>query len=343
MRKDFLAKAAEGKHLTREEALDVGRDLAAGHSEPFQCAAFLAALAARGETSEELAGLAQAFGEAATPMRPFPEAVDTCGTGGDGRGTFNLSTAAALTAASLGATVAKHGNRSVSSACGSADLLECAGVAVDSSPREAEERLQHQRFCFLFAQRFHPAMAHVAQVRRALGFRTVFNLLGPLLNPAGVKHQVVGVFDEPRQALMAQTLLALGTERALVIHGHGGYDEAVLHGPVAVMEVARGRIQHYELSASDFGLPQGRPQDLAGGSAPENARILETLLAGGGPPGLRHAVAANCALALRGSGMCEDLREGAGRAAEALATGHVGRFVDGLRPTSQEVRRAQVS
>ena len=343
MRKDFLAKAAEGQHLTREEALDVGRDLAAGHSEPFQCAAFLAALAARGETSEELAGLAQAFAEAATPMRPFPEAVDTCGTGGDGRGTFNLSTAAALTAAALGAIVAKHGNRSVSSACGSADLLERAGLAVDSSPREAEERLEDQRFCFLFAQRFHPAMAHVAQVRRALGFRTVFNLLGPLLNPAGVKHQVVGVFDAPRQSLMAQTLLALGTERALVIHGHGGYDEAVLHGPVAVIEVAGGAMQRYELSAFDFGVPQGQPQDLVGGNVAENARILETLLAGGGPPGLRHAVAANCALALRSCGICEDLREGTGRAAEALGTGAVGRFVDGLRPTSQEVRRAQVS
>ncbi len=231
----------------------------------------------------------------------------------------------------------------MSSACGSADLLERAGLAVDSTPREAEERLLHQHFCFLFAQRFHPAMAHVAQVRRALGFRTVFNLLGPLLNPAGVKHQVVGVFDEPRQSLMAHTLLALGTERALVIHGHGGYDEAVLHGPVAVMEVAGGHIQRYELSASDFGLPQGRPQDLAGGNVAENAGILETLLAGGGPPGLRRAVAANCALALRGCGMCEDLREGAGRAAEALGTGSVGRFVDGLRPTSQEARRAQVS
>jgi anthranilate phosphoribosyltransferase len=338
-----LAKASAGKHLTREEALDVGRDLAAGRSDPFQCAAFLAALAARGETSEELAGLAQAFSEAATPMRSFPDAVDTCGTGGDGRGTFNLSTAAALTAAALGATVAKHGNRSVSSACGSADLLERAGLAVESTPREAEERLAHERFCFLFAQRFHPAMAHVAKVRRALGFRTIFNLLGPLLNPAGVKHQVVGVFDAPRQCLMAEALLALGTERALVIHGHGGYDEAVLHGPVAVIEVVGGAVQHYELSASDFGLPQGSAQEIAGGSVAENAEILETLLAGGGPPGLRHAVAANCALALRSCGRCEDLREGAGRAAEALGTGEVGRFVEGLRPIPLEARRAQVS
>jgi anthranilate phosphoribosyltransferase len=343
MRKDFLAKVAAGQHLTREEALDVGRDLAAGRSEPLQCAAFLAALAARGETSEELTGLAKAFIEAATPMRSFPGAVDTCGTGGDGRGTFNLSTTAALAAAALGATVAKHGNRSISSACGSADLLERAGVAVDSTPREAEERLEHQRFCFLFAPRFHPAMAHVAQVRRELGFRTVFNLLGPLLNPAGVQHQVVGVFDAPRQSLVAQTLLALGTERALVIHGHGGYDEAVLHGPVSVIEMSGGVTQRYEVSASDFGLPQGQPQDLAGGSVAQNAGIFETLLAGDGPSGLRNAVAANCALALRSCGICEDLREGAGRAAEALGTGEVGRFVDGLRGTLLEAPRAQVS
>lgn len=343
MRKDLLAKVATGSSLTREEASDVGRDLAAGLSEPVQCAAFLAALAARGETSEELVGLAHAFRGAALFMRPFPEAVDTCGTGGDGRRTFNLSTAAALTAAALGATVAKHGNRSVSSTCGSADLLECAGVAVDSAPQEAEERLENQRFCFLFAPRFHPAMAHVAPVRRALGFRTIFNLLGPLLNPAGVKHQVVGVFDPPRQAMMAEALLALGTARALVIHGHGGYDEAVLHGPVSVIEVAGGRTQHYELSSSDFGLPPGRPQDLAGGTVAENAEILEILLAGSGPPGLRHVVAANCALALRSAGFCEDIREGAGRATEALGTGAVGRFVEGLRGTLPEARRAQVS
>lgn len=343
MRRDLLARVATGARLTREEALEVGRDLAAGRTDPLQCSAFLAALSARGETAEELAGLAEAFREAASPMRRFPEAVDTCGTGGDGRGTFNLSTAAALTAAALGATVAKHGNRSVSSACGSADLLELAGVPVDSTPREAEERLERQRFCFLFAPRFHPAMAHVAPVRRALGFRTVFNLLGPLLNPAGVRHQVVGVYDAPRQALVAKSLLALGTERALVLHGHGGYDEAVLHGPVSVLEVAGGRIRSYELSASDFGLPPGREEDLLGGSVAENAAILETLLAGRGRPGLRHAVAANCALALRSAGLCEDLKEGAGRAAQALGTGAVGRFVDGLRGEVREARRAQVS
>lgn len=343
MRKDLLAKVATRSSLTREEALDAGRDLAAGLSEPAQSGAFLAALAARGETSEELVGLAHAFREAALPMRPFPEAVDTCGTGGDGRRTFNLSTAAALTAAALGATVAKHGNRSVSSVCGSADLLEFAGIPVNSAPKEAEERLEHQRFCFLFAPRFHPAMVHVAPVRRALGFRTVFNMLGPLLNPTGVQHQVVGVFDAPGQALVAEALLALGTARALVIHGHGGYDEAVLHGPVSVIEVAGGNTQCYALSSSDFGLPSGRPQDLAGGTVAENAEILETLLAGSGPRGLRHAVAANCALALRSAGLCEDLREGAGRAVEALGTGAVGRFVDGLRSEVLEARRAQVS
>ena len=343
MRRDLLIKAAQGSALSREEARDVGRDLAAGRTDPLLCAAFLTALSARGETAEELAGLAESFREAVLPMRPFPHAVDTCGTGGDGRRTFNLSTAAAIVAATLGATVAKHGNRSVSSACGSADLLEHAGVPIDGTPQECEERLLRLRFAFLFAPRFHPAMAHVAPVRKALGVRTAFNLLGPLLNPAGARRQVVGVYGRSRAALVAETLSVLGTERAFVVHGAGGYDEVVLHGPISVIEVSGTRMAAYELDHTHFGLPEGHPEDLAGGDSAHNFRILHDLLEGRGPAPLRHAVAAGTAMALKAAGLCEDLREGSGRAVEAIGSGQAGRFFHGLIENQREVRRAQVS
>lgn len=343
MRRDLLIKAAQGLALSRDEAREVGRDLAAGRTEPLLCAAFLTALSARGETAEELAGLAESFREAVLPMQAFPHAVDTCGTGGDGRRTFNLSTAAALVAASLGATVAKHGNRSVSSACGSADLLESAGIPIDGSPEECEDRLLRLRFAFLFAPRFHPAMAHVAPVRKALGVRTAFNLLGPLLNPAGVRRQVVGVYDRSRASLVAESLSALGTDRSFVVHGAGGYDEVVLHGPIAVIEVNGQSVDAYELDHSHFGLPEGRPEDLAGGDAVHNFRMLHELFEGRGPAPLRDAVAAGTAMALKAAGLCEDLREGAGRAVEAIGSGAAGRFFHGLVGNHNEVRRAQVS
>ena len=343
MRRDLLTKAAQGSTLSRDEARDVGRDLAAGRTEPLLCAAFLAALSARGETAEELAGLAEAFRESVLPMRPFPHAVDTCGTGGDGRHTFNLSTASALVAASMGATVAKHGNRSVSSACGSADLLEHAGIPIDGSPEECEERLLQLRFAFLSAPRFHPAMAHVAPVRKALGIRTAFNLLGPLLNPAGALRQVVGVYARSRASIVAESLSVLGTDRAFVVHGSGGYDEVVLHGPVSVIEVNGQSLDTYELDHSHFGLPEGRHEDLAGGDPAHNFRILHDLLDGHGPAPLRDAVAAGAALALKAAGLCEDLREGAGRAVEAIGSGQAGRLFHSLIENQGEVRCAQVS
>ena len=343
MRRDLLIKAAQGSSLLREEAREVGRDLAAGRTEPLLCAAFLTALSARGETAEELAGLAEAFRESVVTMTPFPQAVDTCGTGGDGRRTFNLSTASALVAATLGATVAKHGNRSVSSACGSADVLEHAGIPIEGSPEDCEDRLLRLRFAFLFAPRFHPAMAHVAAVRKALGVRTAFNLLGPLLNPAGARRQVVGVYDRSRASLVAESLSVLGTDRAFVVHGAGGYDEVVLHGPISVIEVSGTSMATYELDHTHFGLPEGRPEDLAGGDAAHNFRILHDLLEGSGPAPLRDAVAAGTAIALKAAGLCEDLREGSGRAMEAIGSGRAGRFFHSLIESQHEVRRAQVS
>ena len=344
MRKALLEKVAAGRVLSSDEAREAGEALAAGRSEPLVTAAFLSGLAARGETAEELSGLAAAFRAAMVPMEPWPEAVDTCGTGGDAKGTFNLSTAAALTAAALGAKVAKHGNRSVSSACGSADLLERAGYPLAETAQEASRRLAERGFAFLFAPAYHPAMAHVAPVRRALGVRTVFNLLGPLLNPAQVRHQVVGVFDGGRMDLVARSLQSLGTRRSLVVHGEGGYDEAILHGRTLVLEVRPDSVEAYGLEPRDFGLPEGSPGDVRGGSPPENARLFESLLAGRGPEGLAAAVAANAALALRAAGRVEDLREGTAAALAALRSGRVLAYVrQVLDDDGEEGRHAQVS
>ena len=344
MRKALLEKVAAGRVLSSDEAREAGEALAAGRTEPLVTAAFLSGLSARGETAEELSGLASAFRAAMVPMEPFPRAVDTCGTGGDAKGTFNLSTAAALAAAALGAKVAKHGNRSVSSACGSADLLERAGYPLAEPPAAASRRLRDKGFAFLFAPAFHPAMAHVAPVRKALGVRTVFNLLGPLLNPARVGRQVVGVFDRGRMELMARSLRSLGTERSLVIHGEGGYDEAVLHGRTFVLEARSDAVESYDLGPEDFGLPAGSPEDLRGGSPEQNARLFDGLLSGRASAALTAAVASNAALALRASGDREDLREGAGLALEALRSGRLRRYVESLLTDDREERRhAQVS
>jgi anthranilate phosphoribosyltransferase len=344
MRKALLEKATAGRPLSFEEAREAGEALAAGRTEPLVTAAFLAGLAARGETAEELAGMASAFRRVMVPLEPCPGAVDTCGTGGDAKGTFNLSTAAALTAAALGVMVAKHGNRSISSACGSADLLERAGYPLDEAPERASRRLRERGFAFLFAPAYHPAMAHVAPVRRALGVRTAFNLLGPLLNPARVSRQVVGVFSAERMELMALSLRALGTQRALVVHGEGGYDEAILHGRTFVLEARAGSLDSYDLGPADFGLPQVPPEGLRGGSPAENARLFDDLLLGRGDAGLTAAVAANAALALRAAGKIEDLREGAALALEHLRGGRVGSYVESLLAGPEEEEdHAQVS
>ena len=343
MRKDLLAKAASGQPLSREEAREAGEDLASGTAEPLAVAAFLGALAARGETAEEVVGFAQAFREAAEPFPEFSGAVDTCGTGGDHRSTFNVSTAAAMVVASLGVPVAKHGNRSVSSSCGSADLLEAAGYPISEAPAEAQSRMERRGFVFLFAPRYHPAMAHVATVRKALGVRTLFNLLGPLLNPARVCRQVVGIYAEDRLDLMAGALAKLGAEHVLVVHGEGGYDEAVLSGRTQVVEVRGALAERYDLSASEFGLPEGSETDLTGGGAVRNREIFAELLNGGGRAGLRDAVAANAALALRAAGVSEDLREGAGRALESLKSGAAGRYFREVLGQDDEEIHAQVS
>ena len=302
------------------------RPLLRGEFSPEQIAALLTALHERDVTAAELAGFAGAMRAAATTL-PLTDAerdtlVDTCGTGGDGSGTFNISTAVALVAAAAGATVAKHGNRKVTSACGSADVLEALGIPVEHTPEEAAEALRRYGFTFLLATGMHPAMKVVAAVRRALPFRTVFNVLGPMANPAGARRQVMGVYAAELVPLVAEAL-ALGGHvgHALVVHGHGGLDEISLAGESRAAEVRDGRVSAFTMCPEDAGL-QRSPDALRGGDAAGNAAILRAIFAGEVGP-RRDIVLLNAAAVLMVAGLANDLRSGAERAAAAIDAGAV--------------------
>lgn len=335
-----LEKLIAGGSLREEEALQAMREILAGGVPAVQIAAFLAALRAKGETAEEIAGFVRAMRATMTPVSSSASVVlDTCGTGGDNKGTFNISTAAAFTAAACGVTVAKHGNRSISSACGSADVLEAAGVKVDV-PRETAERcLESVGIAFLFAPRYHPAMKVVTPVRRELGVRTVFNFLGPLANPAGANAQVIGVPRADLLPLFAKILLKLGTQGCAVVVHEAGYDEIVLSGRAQVREVYHGRISSKTLSPADFGLKKIHPNLLCGGDAKYNAQVLRQILSGDGHP-LEDVVVANAALAVSCARKAErfkgkgpevpSLREAAGLARKALRDGAALKKLDEL-------------
>jgi len=290
--------------------------------------AFLTALRAKGESPAELAALARALLGRARPVPrdPARPCLDTAGTGGDGTRSFNLSSAAALLAAALGIPVAKHGNRAVSSRSGSADLYEALGLRIPRTGDEAAAALARDGFVFLFAPHYHPATAVLASVRRELGVRTVFNLLGPLVNPARPTHQLLGAATPEVAAKLARALLHLEPERAFVVHGDG-FDEATPCGPFLVLEVGRGRIEERWVSPESFGLGHCRPEDLAGGDPAENARLLRELFEGrrGGP--LRDAVCLNAALALLLVGLEHEPRRALGRARAALEDGTAAAFL----------------
>lgn len=303
---------------------------------PAGVAAVLVALRAKGESVEEIAAAARALRRHAVTVRTPPGAivVDTCGTGGDGTGTFNLSTAAALTAAAAGAVVAKHGNRAVSSRSGSADVLEALGLATDLEPEDQAEVLEKLGIVFLFAPRHHAATRHVAEVRRELGVRTVFNVLGPLSNPAGATRQVMGVYDAALVEPLAQVLRALGSERALVVHGASGLDELALHGPTLVAELRDGEVRTSTLRAESTGLSPAPLAALAGGDAPENAAILRAIF-NGERSARADAVALNAGAALWVADRAPDLRDGVTLAQQALRSGAVARLLDALVAETQ--------
>jgi anthranilate phosphoribosyltransferase len=316
-----IARLMERQDLSRSDVVAIMNEIADGSSTPAQVGAFLAALRLKGECVEEIAGAADVMRARVDPVRVSQKIfVDTCGTGGDGRHTFNISTAAAFVVAGAGVTVAKHGNRSVSSKCGSADVLAELGVAVEANKDVVERCIAEIGIGFLFAPRLHPAFKAVAGIRRELGVRTIFNLLGPLANPAGARHQVMGVYEPRWVPIIGGVLAALGAAHAFVVHGEG-LDEIAVTGMTHVAEVKPGGgVERYAMVPEDLGLRRWPEKDIAGGDATRNAIILRDVL-GGQPGAPRDAVLANAAAALVAAEAAPDLRAGVRLAAESIDRG----------------------
>lgn len=329
--RDVLARLLRREELGSGEVAELfGRIMDGAVGEPM-IAALLTALAAKGETAGEILGAATAMRQRARAVtHGRADAVDTCGTGGDGRGTFNVSTAAAFVAAAGGAPVAKHGNRAISSRSGSADLLAALGVPIEVEPETSGRQLDEIGLAFLFAPLHHPATRAVAPVRQALGVRTLFNLLGPLTNPAGARRQLVGVFAAERVEPLARVLAGLGAEHALVVHGRDGLDEITTTTTTLVAEVRDGEVRSFELDAETLGAPRARLEELAGGTPEENADRLARLL-DGEPGPLADLVAANAGAALYVAGRAATLAEGAAAARALLASGAARAKLEQLR------------
>ena len=318
---DAIRRLLDRQHLDRDEMYRVFGDVMDGRASDVQKSAFLVALRMKGETPDEIAGAASAMRERVTPLDvDHATLVDTCGTGGDNRGTFNISTLAAIVAAAAGATVAKHGNRAVSSACGSADLLAALGVNIDLDAPRMTAVLQRTGISFLFAPKLHPAMGAVAAVRRELGVRTIFNVLGPLTNPAFAKRQVLGVYSDHLVEVLARVLAALGTEHALVVHSRDGLDEISVSAATHVAEVRDGAIMLYDVTPSTLGLPTHAIEELAGGDVAANAAIARAILAGE-EGARRDVVIANAGAALYVAGLAATIPDGIALAREALTGG----------------------
>lgn len=318
---DKLHKVVDGQDLSEEEMIEVMTQVMEGKVDRSFLGAFLTALRMKGESVSEISGAARVMREKAETLNISGDgAVDTCGTGGDGADTFNISTTAAFVVAGAGIVVAKHGNRAVSSRAGSADVLKSLGVNIEADKAVVEECLKSAGIGFLFAPHMHKAMKHAADVRRELGFRTLFNLLGPLTNPAGVKAQIVGVFDAKWTAPLAHVLKNLGSQRAFVVHGEDGLDEITLTGPTSIAELNEGEVNEYSLDPSDLGLDYCSDQDLKGGSADDNAKILRELLDGAGGP-KRDIVLLNAAAAITAGGKADSIKQGFEVARKSIDSG----------------------
>ncbi|MEN9935167.1 MAG: hypothetical protein RLZZ387_1746 [Chloroflexota bacterium] len=320
--RDQIIQLVRGNALTQEQAADAMEEIMTGVATPAQIASFLTALHLKGETEAEIAGMAQVMREKATPVHHEGAVVDTCGTGGDATGTFNISTTAAFVAAGAGATVAKHGNRAMSSVCGSADVLEGLGVAIELDAEGVARCLREAGIGFMFAQKFHPAMRYVGPVRREIGIRTVFNVLGPLTNPARARHQVLGVAVPGLAEKLARALARLDTVHALVVHGHGGLDELSLSGPNTVYDVRAGQeIRSFEISAEELGLRAAGKDEIQGGDVQRNVGIVRSVLNGEERGAARDIVLLNAAAALVAADRAGDMREGLALARASLDEG----------------------
>jgi anthranilate phosphoribosyltransferase len=318
MIRESIHKLIEKKDLSRQEAYDTMTEIMSGNASEPLIASFLTALRMKGEVVNEIAGCAQAMREKSTKIETkHANVIDTCGTGGDLLGTFNISTAAAIVACGAGVVVAKHGNRAISSRCGSADVLKALGVNIEIPKERVEQCLDDVGIAFLFAPLMHGAMKYAAPVRRELGIRTVFNVLGPLTNPAGARRQVIGVFDGRLTELLARVLLELGTERAMVVHGEGGLDEISTLGKTTISELKDGTISSYEFHHSSVGISSGTLADVAGGDAELNASIIRNIL-GGKKNSQRNITVLNGGAAIYISGKAPTLLDGIKLAEESI-------------------------
>lgn len=328
--KQAIARLVQGQDLTETEAEAVMEQIMSGQATTAQIGGFLIALRLKGETVGEVTGFARAMRRNATPVRSRrPLLVDTCGTGGDGRGTFNVSTMAAFVVAGAGLAVSKHGNRSVSSKCGSADVLQALGVRLDLSPERVGDCIDQVGIGFLYAPMLHPAMKHAIGPRREMGVRTVFNILGPLTNPAGAQVQVLGVYDEMLTEVMARVLGSLGSQAAFVVHGADGLDELSTTGPNRVSRLRDGQVRTTTLDPLDLGLPRAKLSDLEGGDAEENAAIFRAVL-NGEPGPRRDVVLLNAAAGLVAGGLADDLPQGLALAAQSIDSGAAQSKLDAL-------------
>jgi anthranilate phosphoribosyltransferase len=323
-----LPRLLAGEDLTSDDSEHLFERLVVGKLEPAEIAGMLIALRMKGETAEEMIGAARALSAAATPFdRPDYLFADCCGTGGDGSGMINVSTATAFVAAAAGLPIAKHGNRSVSSQCGSADVLEALGARLDVGPADARRALDDSGFCFLFAPAYHPGMKHAGLVRRQLSVRTVMNLLGPCVNPARPPVQLLGVADPKMLRRIAETLDAMGVRKALVVHG-GGTDEIALHAETRALKLTDGAVEEILITPEDAGLVRAPLSVVTGGDATENAARLRALLDGAGEQAERDIVALNAGALLMIAGRSATLRDGVAVAADALACGAAGKVLD---------------
>ena len=336
MFKENLSKIVKREDLNEEQMSQMINEIFSGNITDAQIGAMMAALATKGETFEELAGAARAMRRKALRIQTSTTTVvDTCGTGGDGAHTFNISTTTSFVVAACGVTVAKHGNRSVSSQCGSADLLEALGIKLDTAPEIVEEAVQDIGIGFLFAPLYHGAMRFAAKARKEVGLRSIFNMLGPLTNPAGANCQLLGVYAPELTEMFAHALQLLGAKRAFVVHGHDGLDEISVCAPTRVSELKDGLIRTYDISPEQFFSEQAKPADLLGGNPEENAQITRNILNGEKGP-KRNVVLINTAAALVAAGQAQDLKQGIRMAETAIDDGAALNKMEALIKYSQE-------
>ncbi len=320
--------------LTQEQAAQVMEEIMTGEATPAQLGSFLTALRLKGETSEEIAGMARVMQARATQVSYPGPLLDTCGTGGDASGSFNISTAAAFVAAGAGATVAKHGNRAASSQSGSADVLEALGVKLELTAEQVQQCLKQAGIGFMFAQAFHPAMRFAGPVRREIGIRTVFNILGPLTNPAGAAHQVLGVGSRAIAPIMAEALQRVGSKHALVVHSDDGMDEISIAAPTQVWEVTGSGVQEYQVTPEAVGLARGSRESIKGGTPAENAVTMRAIFTGSAGP-LTDMIALNAGAALIAADLAPDLKAGVKKAQAAIADGSALQRLDALVKVTQ--------